>query len=140
MLNGHALLLAKYRSQAADLSAEGSSDVLRTIRDKILNRCHYVVEQCFSGQQTAEAWNLACNCSPDFSLGILKKLDECWNKISRNNFIVHCFRDLQTLAIQLRIQSNHSFYLLKSVGYHVSHSPALVLNKLSQGGQEHAMT
>ena len=39
------LLLAKYRSKAADLRAKGSTDVLRAVGDQVLNRSHNIVKQ-----------------------------------------------------------------------------------------------
>ena len=95
---GAILLLAENRSQAADLSTEGSTDVLGSVRDEVLDAAHDVVEENVAIHESAEAGDLASDSGSDLGLVVLEELHECGDKISRDDLLVNCLGDLQLLV------------------------------------------
>lgn len=75
-------MLAQNGSQAADLSSESGTDVLRIIRDEPLYTAHDAVEERRPVHKGTEARNLTSNGRPDLGLIILEKLHEGRNQIS----------------------------------------------------------
>lgn len=51
------LFLSENRCQTAYLSAKGSSDVLRLVRDKIFDTGHDLVQQRVAVNETTETWS-----------------------------------------------------------------------------------
>ena len=49
------LFFSKYRREATDLCAEGSSDMLRTIRDQVFHARHDLVKKDLPVDQTTES-------------------------------------------------------------------------------------
>lgn len=96
---GNVLLLAQDRSEAADLCAKGSSDMLGAIRDEILNTSHDVIQENVAVNQSTEARDLAGDGSPHLSLVIFQEFYECRNKISGHNLIINCLRNLYVLLV-----------------------------------------
>lgn len=93
------LLLSKNRSQATDLGAKRSADMLRSVRDKVLDTTHDVVEENVTVDKSAEAGNLASNSGSHLSLIVLEKLYKCGNKIPGDNLLIYCLGNLQDISM-----------------------------------------
>ncbi|KAI6751198.1 hypothetical protein HG530_014112 [Fusarium avenaceum] len=95
------LLLSKNGSQSTDLGSKRSTDVLRCIRDEILNTAHNIVEEDVTVDESAEAGNLASNGGSHLGLVIFEKLYESGNEVPRDNLLVNCLSDLQKVTLIL---------------------------------------
>lgn len=68
-------------------------------------------------------WYLSSNCAPNFGLGVLQELDKRRDKIPCNDFFVDGLGNL-----------------LEAIRNHISHSPALVVEEVSEGSDEDGVT
>jgi hypothetical protein len=87
VVNG--FLLSKNRSQATDLGAKRSANMLRSVGDKVFDAAHNVVEENVAVDKSAEAGNLAGNGGSHLGFVVLEELDEGGNKIPGNNFLIY---------------------------------------------------
>jgi hypothetical protein len=85
----HVLLLSKNRSQATDLGAKRSANMLRSVGDKVFDAAHDIVEENVTVDKSAEAGNLAGNSGSHLGFVVLEELNEGGNKISGNNLFIY---------------------------------------------------
>lgn len=90
----HILLLAEDGSQATDLGTKSGTDMLRGIGDKILNAGHDVAEEDGAVDESTETGDLASDGGSYFGLVVLEELDECRDKVARNNLLIHSLGNL----------------------------------------------
>lgn len=91
---GYVLLLAEDGSQTRNLGAQGSANMLRAVRDKVLDAAHDLVEQCRPLDQSTEPGDLTSDRCPNLSLVVLEQLNEGGDQVPRDYLLVDCFCDL----------------------------------------------
>lgn len=93
-------MFAKDRRQTTDLCAEGGSDMLGTVRNKIFDASHDIVQECVPVDEGAETRNLTRNRRPHLSLVILEQLNKRRNQISRDNLLINRLGNLWTPLVE----------------------------------------
>lgn len=88
------LLLAEDGSQATDLGTKSGTDVLRGIGDKVLDAGHDVAEENGAVDESTEPGDLSSDGGSYFGLVVLEELDECGDKVARNNLLIHSLCNL----------------------------------------------
>lgn len=87
-------MFSKDRSQAADLGAQSSSDVLGGIGHEVFDAAHDVIEERVAVNEGAEAGDLASDGGSDLGFVVLEELYECGDEIPRNDLLVNSLGDL----------------------------------------------